>query len=61
MGSSGEATDQDMLTPDCYPIHLRLLGRGGLNLASGLVSSWLVPVAVKILSVGDLHAVGRGP
>ena len=24
----GEVTDQDMLAPDCSPIHHRLLGRG---------------------------------
>ena len=28
MGSTGEATDQDMLSPVCSPIHPRLLGRG---------------------------------
>ena len=36
MGSTGEATDQDMLSLDCHPIQPRLLGNVGLNLAFGL-------------------------
>ena len=37
--SKGEATSQDMLAPECSPIHHRLLGREGLNPALGLITS----------------------
>ena len=42
MGGTGEATDQDLLAPYCSPIHLRLLGEVGLNIALGLVTSCCV-------------------
>lgn len=34
MGSRGDATDQDMLTPDHSPSSLDFLGQVGLNLVS---------------------------
>ena len=48
-----------MLAPDCFPIHPRLLGDVGLNLALGLLTSY----SITRLHVGDLHAVawGEGP
>ena len=52
MGSTGEVVDQDMLAPDCSPIHLRLLGELRY-LALGLSSSCYG----LTLYVGDLHAV----
>ena len=53
MGTTGEATNQDINAPDCSP---EFLGKVGLNLAL----AWLLPVAVIKLHVGDLHAVGWG-
>ena len=56
MGTTGEATNQDINAPDCSP---EFLGKVGLNLAL----AWLLPVAVIKLHVGGLHAVGwvEGP
>ena len=50
--STGEATDQEMSVLDCYPIHLTLLGKDGVN--------WLHHVAVEMLHIGHLHDAGWG-
>ena len=49
MGSTGEATDQDMIAPPSTP---DFSGEVDLNLA------WLLLVVVVRLHVEDLHAVG---
>ena len=51
MGSTGEATDQDMIAPASTP---DFSGEVDLNLA------WLLLVVVVRLHVEDLHAVGWG-
>ena len=57
MGSKGEASDQDMLSPDLLPPSTPdFSGKVGLNFA--LNQAWLLPVAVVRLHDGDLHAVG---
>ena len=39
MGSTGEATDQDINAPDCSPIHPRILGQSWFKPCLGLVTS----------------------
>ena len=64
MGSTGEATDQDMLAPDCSPIHPRLLGPGRfkhclrlgyllLQLSDSTFESCLLLAGLSVLSIGD--------
>ena len=55
MGSTGEATDQNMLTPDCSPSTLDFSGNVGLNLELGLATS-----CCSRLHDVDLYAVGWG-
>ena len=46
-------TNQDMLAPDCTPIHPRLLVKVGLNIALNLVTL----CCSHKMDYGDLHAV----
>ena len=57
MGSTGEATDQDMLAPDSSPIHPRLIMQ---SMFKPCLKALLLLVAVVRLLAGDLHAVGWG-
>ena len=50
MGSTGEATDQDMLSLDCHPIQPRLLGQCRFK-------PCIWSVLVIRLHVGDLNSV----
>ena len=53
MGSTGEATDRDILALDCTRSNPDFSDKVGLNLAQ----VWLLPFAVVRLHVGDLQVV----
>ena len=53
MGSTGEATDRDILALDCTRSNPDFSGKVGLNLAQ----VWLLHFAVVRLHVGDLQVV----
>ena len=56
-GDTGEATDQDMLAPDCSPHPPQT---SWAKQVETLPQAWLLPIGVVRLHAGDLHAVGWG-
>ena len=64
MGSTGEATDQEMLAPDLLPHHPRLLGQGGfkpclgpgyflLQLFDCMMENCMLLAGMGSISIGD--------
>ena len=51
MGITGEATDQDMLTPALHPHPSQTSGKVGLNLALGLVTSCMMETCMLLAGV----------
>ena len=57
LDSTGEATDQDMLAPDCSPIHPRLLGQSRFKTC--LRPGYFTVMVVKLYD-GYMKAVALG-